>query len=248
MGELRLVVPLRLAAFPYPEGHPWAGRPGVLYAYALVREGRTILYDTGIGFGSDWVDRTFRHNTRDVRTALQEAGVEPSTVGRIVHSHLHFDHCGQDRSFPGIPIVVQRAELEDARRPGYTVPEWVDFPGASYAQVEGDHELEPGVRILSTPGHTAGHQSLAVETADGLVVLAGHAIFSAAEYRGEAAPTETSAGARASAERLRALLPAKVYFSHDDAVWTAPGEGVGVVGVHDGSANPAGAAGEGPNL
>lgn len=225
MAELSLVVPLRLAAFPYPDGHHWVGRPGVLYAYALVRDGSTILYDTGIGFGNDWVDRTFQHHTRDVRSALREAHVEPTTVERIVHSHLHFDHCGQDRSFPGVPIVVQRVELEAARRPGYTVPEWVDFPGARYEQVVSDHELEPGVRILATPGHTAGHQSLAVETADGLVVLAGHAIFSAAEYRGEAAPAETSADGRASAERLRALRPAKVYFSHDDAVWTAPRDG-----------------------
>jgi N-acyl homoserine lactone hydrolase len=113
----RQVLPLRLAAFPYPDRHPLAGMPGVLYAYALVREGSTILYDTGIGFGSDWVDRTFQHNTRDVRTALQEVGVDPTSVERIVHSHLHFDHCGQDRSFPGIPIVVQRIELESARQP-----------------------------------------------------------------------------------------------------------------------------------
>lgn len=224
-AELSLVLPLRLAAFPYPDGHPWAGRPGVLYAYAVMREGRTILYDTGIGFGNDWVDRTFQHNTRDVRVALREAGVDPATVERIVHSHLHFDHCGQDRSFPGVPVVVQRVELQAARRPGYTVPEWVDFPGARYQQVEGDHEIEPGVRVLVTPGHTAGHQSLAVETAEGLVVLAGHAIFSAAEYRREAAPAEPSPDGLASAERLRGLGPAKVHFSHDDAVWTAAQDG-----------------------
>lgn len=215
------VVPLRVAAFPYPEGHPLAGREGVLYAYAVVTAGETILYDTGIGFGNDWVDRTFRHNTRDVRAALDEADIAPTAIARIVHSHLHFDHCGQDRSFPGVPIVVQRREKEAATAPGYTVPEWIDFPGARYEIVEGDHDLGNGVRILLTPGHTHGHQSLAVATADGLIMLAGHAIFSAAEYRGEAPAAETSEEGRSSADRLRSLHAARVYFSHDDAFWAA---------------------------
>lgn len=214
------VIPLRLAAFPYPDGHPLAGRPGVLYGYALVGHGRTILYDTGIGFGSEWVDRTFGHNARDIRAALRDAGIDPASVRRIVHSHLHFDHCGQDRAFPGVPIVVQRAELAAARQPGYTIPEWVDFPGSRYEDIDGDRELAPGTRVLFTPGHTTGHQSMAVETASGLVVLAGHAIFSAAEYRGESPPAETTPDGLASAKRLRDLRPAKVYFSHDDAVWS----------------------------
>ncbi len=219
------IVRLRLAAFAYPEGHPLAGRPGVSYAYAIVSDGGTVLYDTGIGFGNDWVDRTFRHDTRDVRVALQEKGIAPTAVARIVHSHLHFDHCGQDRSFPGVPIVVQQPEKEAAARPGYTVGEWVDFLGARYELVQGDHDLGAGLRILFTPGHTVGHQSLAVETPEGLVVLAGHAIFSAAEYRGEAPPAETSAEGRSSADRLRALHPARMYFSHDDAIWASPAEG-----------------------
>lgn len=219
------VVALRLAAFPYPEGHPFAGKPGVVYAYAILISGGTILYDTGIGFGNEWVDRVFKPNTRDVRDALRDAGIDPASVTRIANSHLHFDHCGQDRAFPGVPIVVQRAEREAARE-GYTVVEWVDFPGARYELIDGDHDVAPGVRILSTPGHTAGHQSMAVEMEDGLVVLAGHAIFSAAEYEADVPPADTSDIAQASAERLRSLDPARVYFSHDDAVWTKT-DGVG---------------------
>lgn len=213
------VVPLRLAAFAYPAMHPLAGRRGVLYAFAIVRDGDVILYDTGIGFGNDWVDRTFDHNTRDVRVALREAGIDPSTVSMIVHSHLHFDHCGQSRAFPGVPLIVQRAEREAAREPGYTVPEWVDFPGASYQPIDGDHDLGSGVRILLTPGHTVGHQSMIIENAAGPVVLAGHAIFSAAEFSGETVAAETSESGRASADRIRGIHAARVHFSHDDATW-----------------------------
>jgi N-acyl homoserine lactone hydrolase len=49
----------------------------------------------------------------------------------VVDTHLHFDHCGGNRLFPGIPIHVQRRELADARTEhDDTVREWVDFPGA----------------------------------------------------------------------------------------------------------------------
>ena len=38
-----------------------------------------------------------------------------SRVAVVVNTHLHFDHCGGNRLFPGIPIHVQRRELADAR-------------------------------------------------------------------------------------------------------------------------------------
>src|SRR5512132_270695 len=41
-----------------------------------------------------------------------------SRVAVVVNTHLHFDHCGGNRLFPGIPIHVQRRELADARTRG----------------------------------------------------------------------------------------------------------------------------------
>jgi N-acyl homoserine lactone hydrolase len=35
----------------------------------------------------------------------------------------------------------------------------------------------PGVRLVPTPGHTAGHQSVLVETDEGLVVLGGDVAY-----------------------------------------------------------------------
>ena len=100
----------------------------------------------------------------------------------IVNSHLHFDHCGNNLRFPGVPICVQAAEHDAMRDPYYTVPEWVDFEGAEYAVIDGDAQVAKGVRVLSTPGHSPGHQSVVFDTADGAVVLAGRAIYSKAEY------------------------------------------------------------------
>ena len=97
-----------------------------------------------------------------------------SRVAVVVNTHLHFDHCGGNRLFPGIPIHVQRRELADARtKDDYTVREWVDFPGATYVEHDGEAEILPGVRLLPAPGHTAGHQIVVVETDEGPVVLGG---------------------------------------------------------------------------
>jgi N-acyl homoserine lactone hydrolase len=120
----------------------------------------------------------------DTTPAIEEDGEEwhphplpaelVSRVAVVVNTHLHFDHCGGNRLFPGIPIHVQRRELADARtEDDYTVREWVDFPGATYVEHDGEVEILPGVRLLPAPGHTAGHQIVVVETDEGPVVVGG---------------------------------------------------------------------------
>jgi N-acyl homoserine lactone hydrolase len=52
------------------------------------------------------------------------------TVVAVINTHLHFDHCGGNRRFAGIPTYVQRAELEAAVARDYLV-EWARFPGVS---------------------------------------------------------------------------------------------------------------------
>lgn len=215
------VIPLRLSRFTYPRSHPLAGAEGVVYGYAIAHREGILLFDTGVGFGHEWIDAHYRPRTRPIDDALREAGLDPGEVNAIAHSHLHFDHCGQDRRFPGIPIHVQRAEWEAAREDGYTVGQWAWFEGARHIQLEGDAEVLPGLRLLATPGHTRGHQSAVIATGSGLVVLAGHAMYSAAEWRGETAPAEPSAEALGSAARLRSLHPRRVFFAHDDEVWEA---------------------------
>jgi N-acyl homoserine lactone hydrolase len=98
----------------------------------------------------------------------------PRDVACVINTHLHYDHCGGNRLFPGVPIHVQARELADARSlEDYTIREWVDFDGANYVEHEGEVELLPGIRLLPAPGHTDGHQVVVVETASGTNVLGG---------------------------------------------------------------------------
>ncbi len=136
----------------------------------------------------------------------------------IVVCHLHFDHCGLNRFFPGVPIYAQRAEYDATRQKDYTVLEWVDFPGARYQLLDGDAEPWSGVHILSTPGHTPGHQSVLVDTDQGGVLLTGQAVYTIAEYEGREPLESADAVYARSVERLRSLRPRRVYVSHDERV------------------------------
>jgi N-acyl homoserine lactone hydrolase len=131
-----------------------------------------VLVDTGMIDSTPELDEEWH----PVPHALPEELV--ARVALVINTHLHFDHCGGNRLFPGVPIHVQRVELGDARREeDYTVSEWIDFLGATYIEHDGEAEVLPGVRLLPTPGHTRGHQSVVVTTDDGPVVLGGDVAY-----------------------------------------------------------------------
>jgi N-acyl homoserine lactone hydrolase len=176
------------------------------------------------------IDRLYRTIRRPLATALSENGLDRERVTAIVMSHLHFDHAGALREFPGIPIHVQHKEMEAARQPLYTILSRIDDCALRYVEHKGDAEITEGVRLIATPGHTPGHQSVAVETAEGLVVLACQAVYVLEEW---ADPLfEHAAGSlsawdrdqyRHSLEKLRSLNPVGVRFTPDTRVWRAPG-------------------------
>jgi glyoxylase-like metal-dependent hydrolase (beta-lactamase superfamily II) len=223
------VITLHLADVTFPEWHPLRGQRGVVLAFALRHPSGLILYETGIGPDNRAVDRYYQVVHRSLEAELEAHGHHLGDVRLVVNSHLHFDHCGNNMLFAGVPIFVQATEYEAARQPNYTIPEWVDFEGADYAVVDGDTQVARGVRIVSTPGHTPGHQSVVLDTRVGIVVLAGQAIYAAAEYEHIHTTGTTTdedppdpALYLASAMRLIELRPRRVHFSHDRAVWQAP--------------------------
>ena len=153
--------------------------------YAIRHPRGVVLLDTGFGFGNASLDERYHPRTRRIGDVLVEAGVDPGDVTTVVNCHLHVDHAGQNAAFAGIPILVQPAEWEVAHTTEHTILEWIDFAGADYRPIAGDHDIVDGIRVIATPGHTPGHQSLAVDTDEGLVLLAGQALYTVEEWVGE---------------------------------------------------------------
>jgi N-acyl homoserine lactone hydrolase len=202
------------------------------YAHAVAHRDGVFLFDNGVGFGNAEVEETFSPKVTAIEDALAEHGISLADITGVANCHLHFDHSGQNgRIPPGVPIFVQRTEWSMVHEPDYTVPEWIDVPGLTYEVLDGELEVAPGLRLIPTPGHTAGHQSLVVDAPDGTVVLAGQAVQSRAEWEGASEPSASGeSSARdprypGSVERLRSLDPARVHFAHDPAVWVSPRSG-----------------------
>jgi glyoxylase-like metal-dependent hydrolase (beta-lactamase superfamily II) len=196
------------------------------YAHAVVHRDGVFLFDNGVGSGNAEVEATFAPRVTPIEDALARHGIALADVTGAANCHLHFDHSGQNAQLPrGIPIFVQRREWEMVHEPDYTVPEWIDVPGLTYEVLDGPTEVAPALRLVPTPGHTAGHQSLVLGAPEGTVVLAGQAVQSRLEWEGATERSASGAsGARdpryaSSIERLRALDPVRVHFAHDAAVW-----------------------------
>jgi glyoxylase-like metal-dependent hydrolase (beta-lactamase superfamily II) len=219
------ILPLDVGTFTFPADEPWPGEEGVVVAYAIRRREGVLLFDTGFGFGNPFLDERYHPAPRAMTDVLAEAGIRLAEIDLIANCHLHPDHAGQNAQMTGIPIHVQRAELATARAGGYTIDAWVDGPGVEYVEADGDHELVPGIRVLATPGHSPGHQSLVVDQAHGPVVLSGQAVYGLDEWRGTPGREGASAARDrpvydASLARLRAVDPVRALFAHDRRPWS----------------------------
>jgi glyoxylase-like metal-dependent hydrolase (beta-lactamase superfamily II) len=237
------ITPLELARVQLPDFHPAAPGIDTIHGF-LVRDAEAcVLVDTGVGVGSDGIDSLYRPERADLPAALRAAGTPVSEITAIVNSHLHFDHCGNNALFPGLPIYVQETELEASRAAHYTVPEWVGFEGASYVPVSGRRRISRCLELEPTPGHTPGHQSLVARSGEHVEIVVAQAAYSASEFQlfagglprreadGDAAvQTCLRSNATWSADayldsvaKLHGMRPRKAYFSHDAKVWAPTG-------------------------
>lgn len=120
---------------------------------------------------------------QDIVSQLAKKGLRPKDITHVVQSHLHFDHAGGLEFLAHAPVYVQQAELTFARNPpiyqrDLFVP--ADFEhDLDWRTLDGDHDLfgDGAIRIISTPGHTAGHQSLLVRLNNRSIFLLADASY-----------------------------------------------------------------------
>jgi glyoxylase-like metal-dependent hydrolase (beta-lactamase superfamily II) len=81
------------------------------------------------------------------------------------------------------------------------------------------------MRLIATPGHSPGHQSLVLDAPGGPLLLAGQAVYTRGEWLGlpeameGAGSAQDAAAYRRSVTRLRALKPTRVLVAHDHIGW-----------------------------
>ncbi len=157
---------------------------------ALIGGPRKILVDTSFhSVERAWEIRRRRIERgleQELAAALKTAGAQPEEIQIVIHTHLHYDHAGNNRLFPSAQFFVQREELRYALAPGecdanaYFAPSLgitPDYLGTKFELLDGEQEIVPGIRVIPTPGHTPGHQSVVVETVAGRYCVAGDAVM-----------------------------------------------------------------------
>ena len=157
------------------------------FVWAIHREGHPpLIVDTG--FGEAAALARGREITRPIGEGLIAAGIDHLGIEDVILTHLHYDHAGGMSHFPNARFHVQDAELAFATSRHVCESETrAPFDGEPVAQLvrklyagrvvfhDGDEEFAPGITLHLTPGHTAGLQVVACETARGPVVLASDA-------------------------------------------------------------------------
>jgi N-acyl homoserine lactone hydrolase len=149
-----------------------------------------------------------------IERQLASIGLKPTDIDVVVQSHLHFDHAGGLGWLTHAPVFVQREELSFAFDPPvYQRLIYVtgDFDhGLEWTPLEGDYDVfgDGRVIVISTPGHTRGHQSLMVHLDSGqTVILLADAAYLLSKMRERALPAVVwSPDAMVSSwERIEAL-------------------------------------------
>lgn len=138
-----------------------------------------IMVDTGGTTPDGRWEPYSRTEEQNPTITLKKIGVDPREIDTVIFTHLHWDHCGNNRLFSNARFIVQKKELEEAANPPVKI-----FAGSydkavfetTYETVEGDCEVMEGISVITTPGHSMGSQSIIVETEKGPYLIAGDLI------------------------------------------------------------------------
>jgi glyoxylase-like metal-dependent hydrolase (beta-lactamase superfamily II) len=187
-----------------------------------------ILIDTGMGVLPESYQPYYKLNRgpgEELADSLKLMNLSVDEISMVINTHLHVDHCGNNRLFKNARFVVQSKELEYAYNPhrfqkgGYIKDM---FDGIKYDTIDGNFEILPGIESILTSGHTPGHQSILI---DGTKTKLGRRFV----YCGDEAPLEENLKKKNitgilynQVNSLKALetlkkLDAKYIYSHDNS-------------------------------
>jgi glyoxylase-like metal-dependent hydrolase (beta-lactamase superfamily II) len=206
---------------------PGYAGPGALSStcYLIKHAQGWLLWDTGLGDAvasmrdGQKSNAGVWHVKKTLAAQLAEIGVKPADIRYLALSHSHGDHVGNVNLFPQSTLVVQKAEYDWPDPTG--VPRFK--PDMKVIKADGDHDVfgDGSVLLISTPGHSPGHQCLLVKLPKtGALMFSGDAVHTKANWDNKRAPTQNFNHAQsiATLDRMAAVLKehnAQLWIGHE---------------------------------
>jgi len=205
-------------------------------SYLIVHPRGTLMFDTGAVPDSSFdehdgpVTEGFMTATQPLKPQMAAVGYQPADVDYLVLSHYHSDHTANANDFAGATWIVQQVEHEFmfADDPeGIIQP--AQFSALRNAQTKildnEDFDVfgDGKVMVMSTPGHTPGHQVIAVELDNaGMILLGGDLYHYPEEITTGRTPTfefdaEQSRASRAKVQAFLEQTGGTLWIEHDIA-------------------------------
>jgi N-acyl homoserine lactone hydrolase len=206
-------------------------------AYLIVHPRGTLLWDSGV-IPDELVKpegtteaRATVHTT--LKAQLAAIGYKPADITYLALSHNHYDHSANANAFAGSTWLVQRPERavmfpdtpSESETPINGAARWSELRNSKTKILDGDYDVfgDGTVIIISTPGHTPGHQSLLVNLKKtGPVLLSGDLYHYPAERTlknftpfANLGNPEQEASSKAKVEVLLKEKHAELWIQHD---------------------------------
>ena len=154
-----------------------------VYVFVIVSTAypkKVILVDAG--FDSNFKDPRRLKGNIDLFASSIANVLNPENVESIVLTHLHNDHSSFLTYFPKAKIYVQKSEIAFAYEPDpmqrlYYDPKILDqLARANYDELNGPFDLEDGISLIPTPGHTPGSQVVLINSDRQSLVITGDTV------------------------------------------------------------------------
>jgi glyoxylase-like metal-dependent hydrolase (beta-lactamase superfamily II) len=161
-------------------------RDVIVPCYVIQHKGKNLLWDGGLPSKtaevSGWQGQGMQARLdRTLAEQLPGIGLDMNSFDYAVYSHAHFDHVGVANEVIGATLIIQQAEYDalfnsETALPGVDISLVENLRDAERIAINGDYDVfgDGKVRIIGTPGHTPGHQSLFIDLENtGPIILSG---------------------------------------------------------------------------
>ncbi len=204
-------------------------------SYLIVHPRGTLMFDSGAVTDSHFeresgtVTEGNMSATKALLPQLASVGYSPTDIDYFALSHYHQDHTANANAFASATWIVQKAERDfmfGGHPPGtYIAEDTVDALKNSKTEILNNTDFDVfgdgTVVVMSAPGHTPGHQVVAVKLAKrGTVLLGGDLYHYPEERKVDRVPTfeydaDQTRATRARIETFLRTNHAELWIEHD---------------------------------